>query len=428
MAIEPPPIPFDIDPNRRSFTPKGDRRLAIALLLMGVVCLGMGQTIVFAVLPPLARSLGLADMQVAAIFMLSATFWVALSPRWGRQSDRFGRKPFILIGMSGFVISMVLFATSIALGLAGALSGIGLYALIIATRSIYGLIGSATPAAAQGYIADRTPIERRTAGVSSFSAAFGLGAMLGPGLGGAAAAIGPLAPLYAVAALAAVMVTVILFLLPEMTPPIPHERKLRLSLFDVRLRPFLIFGLVFGLINAVPIQTTAFYFIDVLDLTPEEAPQLVGVGLMGAAMASLFSQIVLVQQFGLKPNMLMRIAPAVMCLGHALIVVSDELGPLVFGLILSGFGAGMALPGFTGAAMLAVGPDEQGSAAGLANAVGASGFVISPLIGFSLYQIAPQASFIMTASLAFALFLFAMLSKSIGEAGRVEKEAAGSSQ
>lgn len=417
MAIEPPPLPVDADLPSRAITPKGDRRLAIALLLMGVVCLGMGQTIVFAVLPPLARSLGLADMQVATIFMLSATFWVALAPRWGRQSDRRGRKPFILIGMSGFVVSMVLFATSIGLGLAGVLSGVGLYALIIATRCIYGLVGSATPAAAQGYIADRTPIERRTAGVSSFSAAFGLGAMLGPGVGGAAAAIGPLAPLYAVAALAAVMVAVIFFLLPEMTPPIPRERRPRLSLLDPRLRPFLLFGLVFGIINAVPIQTIAFYFIDVLDLDPVEAPQLVGVGLMGAAMASLFSQLVLVQQFGLKPNLLLRIAPAVMGLGHALIVVSNELGPLVFGLVLSGFGAGMALPGFTGAAMLAVGPDEQGSAAGLANAVGASGFVISPLIGFSLYQIAPQASFIMTASLALLLFVFAVTSKAIREAG-----------
>ncbi len=417
MAIEPPPIPVEPNLDRPAITPKGDRRLAIALLLMGVVCLGMGQTIVFAVLPPLARSLGLADMQVAAIFMLSATFWVALSPRWGRRSDRYGRKPFILIGMSGFVLSMALFATSIRLGLSGVLSGIGLYALIIATRSIYGLVGSATPAAAQAYIADRTPIERRTAGVSSFSAAFGLGAMLGPGLGGAAAAIGPLAPLYAVAALAAVMVVVIFFLLPEMSAPIPQERKLRLSLFDARLRPFLIFGLAFGIINAVPIQTTAFYFIDVLHLDPIAAPQLVGVGLMGAAMASLFSQIVLVQQFGLKPNILMRIAPAVMCVGHALIVVSDELGPLVFGLVLSGFGAGMALPGFTGAAMLAVGPDEQGSAAGLANAVGASGFVVSPLIGFSLYAIAPQAAFIMTASIAFALFLYAMTNGAIRASG-----------
>jgi MFS family permease len=300
------------------------------------------------------------------------------------------------------------------------MGGAALYVLIIATRSIYGVFGSATPAAAQGYIADRTPPHRRTAGISGFSAAFGLGAILGPGLGGAAAAIGPLAPLYAVGALAAFMVVVLVLFLPEFSPPIPHELKRHMRLSDKRLRPFLIFGLIFGIINAVPIQTTAFYFIDVLGLDPADAPQLVGIGLMGAAMASLFSQIVLVQQFGLQPHLLMRIAPGLMFLGHALIAVSSDFGPLVFGLILSGFGAGMAMPGYTGAAMLAVGPDEQGSAAGLANSAGASGFVFSPILGFSLYALAPQAPFIMTSLLGLLLLIFALTNKTLRRAGRFD--------
>ncbi|MBI1364496.1 MAG: MFS transporter [Alphaproteobacteria bacterium] len=418
MAIEPLPLPEESDPNRPAIAPKGDRRLAIALLLAGVACLGMGQTIVFAVLPPLARRLGLADFQVAAIFMLSAMFWVALAPRWGRRSDQAGRKPFILTGLLGFAVSTALFATSIKLGLAGTLSGLGLYAVIVGTRSIYGIIGSATPAAAQGYIADRTPPARRTAGVSSFSAAFGLGAMVGPGLGGAVTAIGPLAPLYAVAALAALMSAVIFFLLPEMTPPAPRAPRPHLKLSDARLRPFLIFGLAFGVVNAAPIQTTAFYFMDVLHLSPGEAPQYAGIGLMAAAMASLFAQVVLVQRFGLQPHLLMRIAPALLAIGHALVAVSSQFGPLVFGLVIAGLGAGMALPGFTGAAMLAVGPDEQGAAAGLANSASASGFIFSPVVAFALYSLAPQAPYVLTATLSAALLVFALWSGKIRRAGR----------
>ena len=414
MAIAPPPIPIDDAPRP---APRGDRRFAIGLLLAAVACLGMGQTIVFAVLPPLARSLGLLDFQVAFIFMLSAMFWVFLSPRWGRRSDRLGRKPFILIGLSGFAVSMILFASSIRLGLAGAMGGAGLYLLILATRSIYGVIGSATPSAAQGYIADRTPPKMRTAGMAGFSAAFGLGAMLGPGLGGAAAAIGPLAPLYAVGALAALMVVVLYFFLPEFTPPSPRTPRLHLRLGDARLRPFLVFGLVFGIINAVPIQTTAFYFIDVLHLDPEDAPQFAGIGLMSAAMASLFSQLVLVQRFNIQPNILMRAAPLLMLAGHALIIVSSDFGPLVFGLMLSGFGAGMALPGYSAAASLAVGADEQGAAAGLANAAGASGFVLAPIAAFSLYAIAPQAPYVMTAAMAAGLLAFALTSRAIRAAG-----------
>ncbi len=414
MAIEPPPLPIDDAPRP---APQGDRRFAIALLLTAVTCLGMGQTIVFAILPPLARSLGLADFQVAFIFMLSAIFWVLLSPRWGRLSDRLGRKPFILIGLSGFAISMMLFASAIRSGLAGAMSGAALYILIVATRSIYGVIGSATPSAAQGYIADRTTTKTRTAGMAGFSAAFGLGAMLGPGLGGAAAAIGPLAPLYAIGALAGAMVIILYFFLPELTPPTERTSPSHIRLSDKRLRPFLLFGTVFGIINAVPIQTTAFYFIDVLGLDPKDAPQFAGIGLMAASMASLFSQLVLVQRFHIQPNILMRAAPALMLAGHLLIIFSNAFGPLVFGLFLSGFGAGMAIPGYSAAASLAVGPEEQGGAAGLANAAGASGFVLAPIAAFSLYAIAPQAPYVMTAMMAAGLFVFALRSRAIRASG-----------
>lgn len=414
MPLEPAPFPVDESPRQ---PPRGDRRFAIALLLAGVMCQGMGQTIVFAVLPPLARNLGLADIQVGFIFLLSSIFWVVLSPRWGRRSDRLGRKPFILLGLSGFSISMVLFASSIRLGLTGLLSGAALYVLIIATRSIYGLIGSAMPSAAQGYIADRTPAKQRTAGMAGFSAAFGLGAMLGPGLGGAAAAIGPLAPLYAVAALAGAMVIVLYFLLPEFTPPQSRTPRMRLKLGDERLRPFLIFGLAFGVINAVPIQTTAFYFIDVLKFDPKVATQFAGIGLMAASMASLFSQLVLVQRFNVQPNILMRAAPALMMAGHTLIIFSTDFGPMVFGLMLSGLGAGMAIPGYSAAASLSVGPDEQGAAAGLANSAGAAGFVVAPLAAFGLYTLSPQAPYLLTATMSAGLLVFAMMNRQIRASG-----------
>jgi MFS family permease len=416
MTLDIPPV-APLDPPRAK-TPRRDRRVAIGLLLAGVACTGMGQSIVFAVLPPLGRSIGLDDREVVSIFLISAIFWVLLVPYWGRLSDRMGRKPFILLGLSGFALSMVLFATAIRLGLEGALAGAALYALIIATRSIYGLVGSATPGAAQGYIADRTTLRERTSGVAGFSAAFGLGAILGPGLGGAASAIGPLAPLYAVAGLGALMVAVIWVALPERTAPMSPHPRLDLRLADRRLRPFLLFGLAFGVINAVIIQSIGFYMIDILELPSKDAAQFVGIGLMAASMASLFSQLVLVQRFELPPHLLMRVGPCLIFAGHGLIAASTEFGPIVFGLVLSGFGAGMSIPGFSAAASLAVGPDEQGSAAGLANSASAAGFVIAPLIGFSLYALSPRWPFIVTTTLAACLIAYALFSPAIRRAGR----------
>jgi MFS family permease len=78
----------------------------------------------------------------------------------------------------------------------------------------------------------------------------------------------------------------------------------------------------------------------------------------------------------------------------------------------------MALPGFTAAGSLAVGPDEQGSAAGLTNAASASGFILAPFFGFALFEIAPQIPFFTTAGLAALLALYAALSPAVRKAGR----------
>ncbi len=396
-------------------TPR-QRRIAIALLLVGAVCAGMGQTIVFSVLPPLARDIGLSNFQVGFIFMISATAWVVCGPRWGRMSDQHGRKLFILIGMFGFAVSTTLFGASLQLGLAGALSGMPLYLLMILMRSLYGFIGSASPPAAQAYIADRTSKRDRTAGIASFSAAFGFGAMLGPGFGAATSLIGPTVPFYAVAAIAASMTFAVYFFLPERTGPTRRSLPAKVRLTDPRLTPFFAFALAFGVINAIPIQTIAFYFIDRLGYSTAAAPGFVSIGLTAGAVSSLIAQLVVVQRFRVPPATLMRVAPALMAIGQGMIFLSDHLWPVVIGMAASGFGSGLAIPAATAAASLAVNADEQGGAIGLASSAGASGFIISPVLGFSLYSLSPAAPFMFASSAAIVLLAYAWISKKVGGA------------
>jgi MFS family permease len=391
-------------------TPR-QRQIAMAILLAGVVCMGMGQTIVFAVLPPIAREIGMSNMQVLSIFMLSAFFWVMIGPLWGRQSDIDGRRPFIMIGLSGFAVSMTAFATVLHFGMEGVFAGVALYTLLICTRSIYGVIGCATPGAAQAYIADRTPPERRTAGMSAFSAAFGIGAMIGPAFAGAVVAIDPLAPLYAVAFAAACSAAAVWFFLPERTPPRERQTPARLSPFDRRIRSYLVYGLASAIATAIPVQFIAFYLIDRLSLDNKTALEMVGVALSASAMASLFSQLVLVQRFNMPPKTLMRAGPILICAGHAIVAISGAMGPLVFGMLLSGLGAGLIIPGYVGGASLSVSSDEQGSAAGLSNAAGASGFIFAPILGQFFYAIAPSALFFATATISAACAIYAFLEK-----------------
>mgnify|MGYP000657413903 CR=1 FL=1 len=131
-------------------------------------------------------------------------------------------------------------------------------------------------------------------------------------------------------------------------------------------------------------------------------------------MASLFSQLVLVQRFNLPPMTLMRLGPVLVAIGHAVIASSTMIGPLIFGMLLSGLGAGMLGPGFIGGASLAVRSDEQGSAAGLSNAAGASGFIFAPILGQFFYSIAPSVLFIATATIAAACAVYALVEKDLG--------------
>lgn len=387
--------------------PPRDRRFALRLLLAGVVCVGMGQTVIFSVLPPLARRLGFSEFQIALIFALSATLWSVCSPIWGRRSDYVGRKPMILLGLTGFALSITAFAAMLQLGLAGFVGGFGLYALIVSARSIYGLIGSANPAAAQAYIADRAPPEQRAAALSTFTAAFGIGAMLGPSIGGFAARFGVLAPLYFVGGFAAVMVVLIWRFLPERHAPLARNVGRTLSLRDPRLRPFLLCALGVGFVNATPIQTTAFFVMDALHVSPAAAPRAAGLALTAAAAASLFAQIVVVQRFRPPPGVLLVLGPLAAAIGHCLIAASRDVATLALGLGFSGLGVGMAIPGYAAGASLAVGADEQGAAAGLANSVGTVGFVLAPFVGFAVYRLAPQATFLLTAATSVALLAFA---------------------
>ena len=415
------PLPPLIDAEPESLLDRAPqyqvRPLAFALLLLGVVCMGMGQTVVFAVLPPIARDLGFADFQVGAIFMLSAVFWVTMGPRWGRLSDAYGRRPFVLIGIGGFTVSMVLFATAIRLGVSGVLSGVGLYVLVLCTRSIYGIIGSAQPPAAQAYIADRTSPEARAKGLAGFTAAFGIGTLLGPAFAGVAVAFGPLAPLYGVAGLAACAFLAILFFLPENNPPRERIERPKIQLRDARIFAFLLYGLVGGAVAAIPVQMIGFYFIDILALSGDEALARVSIALTASSIAALFAQLVLVGRLSVQPRALMRYGPVALALGHGLFAIGSTFWILVAGALFSGLGWGMIAPGFTTAASLSVTPREQGAASGLSNASSAAGFIFAPLLGFGLYAIDPRAPFVMTAIVSGLLIVFAWRNPKISALG-----------
>ena len=155
------------------------RALAIVVGLVFVDLVGFG--IIIPILPFYVRSFGVSDV---AIGLLAASYSVTqflFAPYLGRLSDHRGRRPVLLLSFAGSAIAWVVF------GLAGSIAdsaglGFGL-AVLFGARMLAGAMGG-NIAAANAYVADITPVERRAGALGLLGASFSLGFIFGPAIGG----------------------------------------------------------------------------------------------------------------------------------------------------------------------------------------------------------------------------------------------------
>ena len=170
--------------------------------------------------------------------MLAGTYAVAqfsATPLIGALSDRFGRRPVMAACVAGSVLGLGLFALTVSLPWsrlwpAAAAAGLPL-ALLFLARLIDGLSGG-TAATAAAVLADITPPEQRARAFGLIGVAFGLGFILGPGLGGVLARHSVTLPVIVALGFALVNLLVVLTLLPETHPPearisLPRRRDLQ---------------------------------------------------------------------------------------------------------------------------------------------------------------------------------------------------------
>jgi MFS family permease len=385
-------------------------RRAFRILFVCLVCIGLGQSMLFAILPPAARALGLSPFRISTIFAASASIWVFVSPWWGRRSDVWGRRPVILIGLLGYGLSMALLATTIQLGAAGVLSALAAYPLLVASRCVFALVGSGTGPASQAYIADRTTAAERAPGLAMVSAAMGVGETLGPALGAALATFGLVAPIYFVAGLAAVSALGIWFRLPEDGPPHATREEVprRIGYADRRVAPFLAIVAALQAVRATTVITFALFLQDTFALTAAQAAQRAGMGFVALAAAGLAAQLGLVQR--LRPTaraMIMWGVPLVL-VAFVLLVGATSLWTTLVALAMLGLGLGLVRPGSAAGASLAVEADEQGGVAGLLGGLSVLGNVFGPMLGTTLYALSPRAPYLLNAGIM-AVVLAAIL-------------------
>ncbi|MBR1141228.1 MULTISPECIES: TCR/Tet family MFS transporter [Bradyrhizobium] len=195
-------------------SPQAPRRGAVAFIFVTILLDMLALGLIMPILPKLIEGFVANDTaQAARIFGLFGTAWALMqfvfSPVLGSLSDRFGRRPVILLSNFGLAADYVLMAMAPSL------------AWLFIGRLISG-ITSASISTAFAYIADLTPPERRAAIFGRMGAAFGAGFVLGPATGGLLGDIDPRLPFWAAAGLSFVNAVYGLLVLPE---SLGHERR-----------------------------------------------------------------------------------------------------------------------------------------------------------------------------------------------------------
>ena len=176
------------------------RPLAIIFLTLFVNLVGFG--IIIPLLPFYAQTFGASPLTIGLLFASFSLSQLVASPVLGDLSDRWGRRPVLIFSLLGTVVSFVMLAVAHSLF------------MLFAARIVDGLSGG-NITTARAYIADITTEENRAKAFGLLGAAFGLGFIVGPGLGGAFSHISYTAPIWAAAVITVVATALAFFWLPE---------------------------------------------------------------------------------------------------------------------------------------------------------------------------------------------------------------------
>ena len=377
----------------------------IWFLAAGLLCVGAGQSVVFITIPPIARDLGLTEIQIGSIFATSAFFWMLFSPFWGSLSDSIGRKKVVIIGLSGFAVSLILFSFTISIGQAGKLTGLMLFALLVAARLLNGMFGSATRPASGGWIADISSIEDRSRAFARLDSGFSMGRILGPALAGVLLLISYTAPFY----LFAIGAMFVIFLITKQkSPPLIKSKEdfKKISIFDYRVWPFLVISASFGICNAALVQTSSFYFQDVIDPDSTNYIALASIGFMLSALGILNGQLLIADRLQTSPGSLIRLGVIFIFFSLLGVANSTSLVHIYISLFFYGLGGGMLSPGVSSSLSISVGKENQGSASGFLGMVIPVGHVISPIISMPLYSVSPSYPYLLGSVLMLISFIF----------------------
>ncbi|MTV49952.1 MFS transporter [Heliobacillus mobilis] len=357
---------------------KEGRATIILFITLFLVMAGFG--VILPTLPYLVIHMGGNSISLGFLTASYSLLQFFFAPLWGRWSDRIGRRPVLLIGLSGYGVTFILF------GLASQLW------MLFAIRLLSGMISSATLPTAMAYMADITPAEKRASGMGMMGAAMGLGMIVGPALGGWLGHYGFSIPFFVAGAMALMTMPFAFALLPE---SLKEENRRTEASTDSNPWPLLrafrhpqrwLFGLTFI------ISFTMALFEGTFALFSYERFQF-GTREMGFLFAALGFLAVLIQA-GLMGKLVKRFGNVRLIMGGLILsacgLTLTLFAPAVLWLFLFtalySMGSSILRPNVS-TLVSQTAPEGQGISLGIMQSFDSLGRIMGPIVGGALYHL-----------------------------------------
>jgi MFS family permease len=325
-------------------------------------------------------------------------------PLLGALSDRYGRRPVLILSVLGSALAYLAFGFASALW------------VMFAARIIDGLTG-ANYTTAQAYVADITPPAQRGARFGLIGAALGLGFIVGPALGGLLSTISLQAPAFGAAALSFAAAAFGAFALPESLPasargtgPLRLAAINPLRLVGEAVRQPALRGVFLAVFAAgIALSTLRTNFAVLTAVKFQLGPGSTGAFLFYAGVISVIMQGGVLRRIGgLWPSRsIATVGLGVMACGFVGLAVAPAVWALYVALLLYGVGSALSMPMLTSIISGAAPATEQGAALGASQAVQSLSFIVGPLWAGRLFDVwgpsAPYSTGAVWLALALAL-------------------------